>query len=245
MMELLSASTTSETELTQTSVTEKSVNSKVTSNLSRVSPWLTAIAYGLGNKLVLPSFFGDIQITGQEYIPTDGPVIIAPTHRSRWDSLLLPYAAGRYVSGRDMRFMVTMNECQGIQGWFVRRMGGFPVDTQRPAIATLRHTVELMLQGEMLVIYPEGNIFRDGQVHHLKSGVGRLALTAESMHPDLDVKILPVGFNYSQPFPNWGTDVKINIGEAIKVGDHINGCLKKDAKSLTANLTNKLQELSH
>jgi 1-acyl-sn-glycerol-3-phosphate acyltransferase len=239
-MEFYSASTQSQSQLTTTSV-----NPQVASSTSRVSPWLTPLAYCLGHNIVIPSFFGKIDISGQENIPNNGPVIFAPTHRSRWDSLLLPYATGRYVTGRDMRFMVTSSECQGIQGWFVLRMGGFPVDTQRPAIATLRHTVELMLQGEMLVIFPEGGIFRDGKVHPLKSGVARLALTAESIHPGLEIKIIPVGINYSQPYPNWGTDVNIHIGEPLQVADYINGCLKQNAKYMTADLANKLQQLSH
>lgn len=240
MMEFYSASTKSESQLTNTSV-----NPKVASITSRVSPWLTPGAYFLGHNVVIPLFFGKIEIKGQENIPKHKPVILAPTHRSRWDSLLLPYATGRYVSGRDMRFMVTSNECQGIQGWFIRQMGGFPVDTQRPAIATLRHTVELILQGEMLVIYPEGDIYRDGKVHNLKSGIARLALNAESIHPGLGVTILPVGINYSQAYPSWGTDVNIQIGQPIQVTDYMNGCFKKDAKILTTDLKNKLQLLSY
>lgn len=249
MMEIYTASTKSQSQFTNTpgntTYVNRSVNTEVVASRSKVSSWLSPLVYYLGRKLVLPSFFGKINITGQENIPTSGPIILAPTHRSRWDSLLLPYAVGRYVTGRDMRFMVTSSECKGLQGWFVKRMGGFPVDPQRPAIATLRHTVELMVQREMLVIYPEGGIFRDGKIHPLKSGVTRLALMAESIHPGLEIKIIPVGINYSQPYPNWGTDVNIHIGEPIKVIDHLNGSLKKDATNLTAYLTNKLQELSY
>jgi 1-acyl-sn-glycerol-3-phosphate acyltransferase len=242
MMEIYSDSHTSQSQLTNTPTP---VNHQVASSTSRVSPWLTPLAYCLGRNLVLPLFFGHINITGQENIPKNGPIILAPTHRSRWDSLLLPYATGRCVTGRDMRFMTTNTECQGIQGWFVLRMGGFPVDIQRPAIATLRHAVELMAEGEMLVIYPEGGIYRDHKVHTLKPGIARLALSAESIHPGLEIKIIPVGINYSQPYPNWGTDVNIHIGEPIKVVDYIKGCLKQNAKHLTADLTNKLQQLSH
>ncbi|RUS99525.1 acyltransferase [Trichormus variabilis SAG 1403-4b] len=240
MMEIYSDSHTSQSQLTNTPV-----NHQVVSSTSRVSPWLTPLAYCLGRNVVLPLFFGHINVTGQENIPKHGPIILAPTHRSRWDSLLLPYATGRCVTGRDMRFMTTSTECQGIQGWFVLRMGGFPVDIQRPAIATLRHAVELMAEGEILVIFPEGGIYRDHKVQPLKSGTARLALSAESSHPGLGVKIIPVGINYSQPYPNWGTDVNLHIGEPIQVTDYMNGSLKKGAKRLTADLTNKLQQLTH
>ena len=240
MIKSYSASTTHHSQ-----TTNKPVNPLVAQSTSRVSPWLIPLGYLLGRYILLPSFFGHIKITGRENIPTSGPVILAPTHRSRWDSLVLPYAAGRHVTGRDMRFMVTSNECQGLQGWFVLRMGGFPVNTERPAIATLRHTVELMQQGEMLVIYPEGGIHRDGQVHPLKPGIARLAVSAESSYPGLGIKVIPVGIQYSEPYPNWGTDVNIHIGEPIKTADYINGNLKLEAKRLTADLSQKLKQLNH
>ncbi|MEA5616534.1 1-acyl-sn-glycerol-3-phosphate acyltransferase, partial [Cronbergia sp. UHCC 0137] len=196
--------------------THTSVNPKIAPGSSWISPWLSPIVYAVGRYIVLPAFFGKINITGQEHIPQTGAVILAPTHRSRWDSLLLPYATGRFATGRDLRFMVTSSECQGLQGWFVLRMGGFPVDPHNPAIATLRHSVDLLQREEMLVIYPEGGIFRDGKVHPLKPGIARLALTAESIYPKLGIKILPISINYNQPIPSWGANVNIHIGESLK-----------------------------
>jgi 1-acyl-sn-glycerol-3-phosphate acyltransferase len=212
---------------------------------SEISPWLSPLVYFLGGHVLLPSFFGHIRVTGQKNLPQTGPVILAPTHRARWDSLLLPYVAGRCVTGRDLRFMVTVTECQGLQGWFVQRLGGFSVDPQHPSITTLRHSIELLERGEMLVIFPEGGIFRDRKVHPLKSGIARLALSAESSHSGLGIKIVPIGINYSEPYPTWGTDVSIHIGSAIEVADYTKGSLKKDAKRLTGDLTMALQKLSH
>ncbi|MEA5513279.1 1-acyl-sn-glycerol-3-phosphate acyltransferase [Nodularia sp. UHCC 0506] len=218
---------------------------QVAHTTSRVSPWLSPLLYLCGQHLLLPLFFRKIEITGQENIPLTGPVILAPTHRSRWDSLVIPYATGRCVTGRDLRFMVTINECQGLQGLLVKSMGGFPVDPQRPAITTLRHAVELLQQGEIVVIYPEGNIYRDGKVHPLKPGIARLSLSAESSQPGLDIKILPVSINYSQPYPQLGTSVKIAIGEAINVSDYTGGKVKQNAQNLTSDIALVLQKLSH
>ncbi|MEA5580597.1 1-acyl-sn-glycerol-3-phosphate acyltransferase [Nodularia harveyana UHCC-0300] len=223
----------------------KKPNTKVAHTTSRVSPWLSPFFYLLGQHFLLPLFFGKIEITGQENIPLTGPVILAPTHRSRWDSLLLPYATGRCVTGRDLRFMVTINECQGLQGWLVRSMGGFPVDPQNPAITALRHAVELLQQQETLVIYPEGNIYRDGTVHPLKPGIARLSLSAELNRPGLDIKIVPVSINYSQPYPQWGTGVKISIGKPLNVSDYTMGKIKQNAQNLTSDLKFVLEKLSN
>jgi 1-acyl-sn-glycerol-3-phosphate acyltransferase len=209
---------------------------------SQLSPWLTPLVYGLGCWVVLPSFFR-IKVIGQENLPLEGPVILAPTHRSRWDALLIPYAAGRFVTGRDIRFMVTSDEVKGIQGWLIRRLGGFPVNPRRPAIASLRHGVEILQNREMLVIFPEGGIFRDKQLHPLKPGLARLALQAEASQPDLDIKIVPIHLDYSQEVPTWGCEVTIRIGQPLQVKDYSHGTAKQEAQRLTTDLSDALEQL--
>jgi 1-acyl-sn-glycerol-3-phosphate acyltransferase len=220
-------------------------NGSLVSGTSRISKWLIRLLYPLGQFLVLPAYFGRITITGQENLPKNGPVILAPTHRSRWDGLFVPYVAGYYVTGRDFRFMITSDECKGLQGWFVKRLGGFAVNLKHPAIATLRHAVDLLHQGEMVLIFPQGGIYRDQQIHQLKPGLARIAINAGSSNPGLGAKIVPIAINYSQPYPNWGTDVSIHIGSPLSVADYLTGAAKQDAKQLTADLKEALQTLTH
>ena len=211
---------------------------------SRVSPWLARIIYPIGCHLVIPLFFGKVKIYGQKNIPLQDPVIIAPTHRSRWDALIVPYALGRKVSGRDLQFMVSANEVKGIQGWIIRRMGGFPVDTERPRLNSVRHSVELLkLNQEMLVIFPEGGIFNDYQIHPLKRGVAVIALQAATEKSGREVKILPVGIRYSQPYPVWGTDVRVDIGQPLAVSEYLGKSLRQGSQKLTAALQDNLQQL--
>lgn len=217
--------------------------SQVDSAPSRVSPWLASLSYFLGRHILMPFYFRRINIIGKENIPTDGPVILAPTHRSRWDALILPYATGRLVTGRDPRFMVTIDEVKGLQGWFIRRLGGFPVNPRNPAISSIRHGVELMLNREMLVIFPEGNIFRDHQVHSLKPGLARIALQAESHQRHLDVKIVPISLHYNPVIPRRGCNVTVNIGSPLSVKDYCYGSLKKQAQNLTLDLEAALKNI--
>ena len=211
---------------------------------SRVSPWLAKILYPLGCWLVVPGFFGKIEIFGQENIPLHEPVIVAPTHRSRWDAVIVPYAVGRLVSGRDLRFMVSANEVKGIQGWIIRRMGGFPVNTDRPQMNSVRHSIELLKSNqEMLVIFPEGGIFNDRQIHPLKRGVASIALQAETDKLDRGVKILPVGIRYSQPYPTFGVDVRVDIGSPLAVGEYYGKSLRQSSQKLTAALQSSLEQL--
>ena len=210
---------------------------------SHISPWLVPLVYRFGRHLVLPLYFGRIEVHGRENLPRSGPVILAPTHRSRWDALMLPFAAGKMVTGRNLRFMVTTDEVKGLQGWFIRRLGGFAVDTRRPGVASLRHGIDLMEKGEMMVIFPEGNIFRDRTVQPLKAGFARLAIQAEEARTDLGVQVVPLAIAYGGAMVPWRSTVKIYIGKPILVRSFMHGHGKQDAKALTQAVGDSLQEL--
>lgn len=212
---------------------------------SRISPWLTPMAYPLLRYGIVPTFFGNITVIGQAHIPRSGPVILAPTHRSRWDSLIIPYATGRHVTGRDLRFMVTADEMTGLQGWLIRQLGGFPVNPRQPAIASLRFGMEILKNQEMMVIFPEGAIFRDRSIHPLRPGLARLAIQTETSDPSLGVTIVPIDLHYCDPIPSWGTDVTIKIGQPLAVRDYCatHQTPKASAKELTASLTQALAAL--
>lgn len=222
---------------------EMSTAAKTTPVTSRVCNWLTAILYPLGSFVVLPFYFRKLTVVGQENLPKTGSVIIAPTHRSRWDSLIVPYSTGKTTTGRDLRFMISEDEIKGIQGWFMRRLGGFPVNTKHPGIGTIRHSVELLCSGETLVIFPEGNIFRDSKVQPLKPGMARIALQAESSQPDNHLKIVPVSIRYSSPIPHWRCDVEVKIGTPLTVADYGTKSAKKSALKLTHDLEAAMREL--
>jgi 1-acyl-sn-glycerol-3-phosphate acyltransferase len=230
--------------MSQSTLVDESLTLKKANSIhSRIDPWLIRWFYPLGAYFVLPSYFDRITVTGREHIPLDGPVIVAPTHRSRWDALILPFAIGRLVSRRDLRFMVSANEMKGIQGWFIRRLGGFPVNTDHPGMGSLIHSLELLAEGEMVAIFPEGGIFRDNVVHRLKPGVARIALELEETNPRSGIKILPVSIAYSQPYPRWRAQATVKIGEAIEVLEYRQGSLKRDTVRLTHELSDRLRAL--
>jgi 1-acyl-sn-glycerol-3-phosphate acyltransferase len=192
----------------------------------------------------MPLYFRKLKVVGQENIPKTGPVILAPTHRSRWDALTIPYAAGKPITGRDLRFMVSEDEVKGLQGWFIRRMGGFPVNTKHPGISSLRHSVELLRNGETVVIFPEGNIFREGPVQPLKPGMARIALQVEASQPGIDLKIVPISIRYSQPVPHWRCDVTVTIGSPISVANYCSKSAKKSAQKLTKDLEIAMRDVN-
>ncbi len=222
---------------------EKLTSVKAAPVTSRVCHWLTLILYPLARRVLMPLYFRQLKVTGQENLPRTGPIILAPTHRSRWDALLIPYAAGKPVTGRDLRYMVSEDEVKGIQGWFIRRMGGFPVNTRHPGVGSFRHSVELLRKGEALVIFPEGDIFRDGHVQPLKPGMARIAVQAQSSKSARDLVILPISIRYSHPIPHWRCDATVTIGKPLKVANYCTQSTKKSAEQLTQELEMAIRQV--
>ena len=214
---------------------------------SHLSSWLASLVYPLGRYGLLPCYFQQIKVLGREHLPAKGSVILAPTHRSRWDAFMVPYAAGQDITGRTLRFMVTSDEVRGIQGWFIRRLGGFPINTNHPAIASLRHSVELLQNEEVLVIFPEGGDLRENRsckLNRLQPGLARLALKAEASQSSLSIQIVPIDISYSCPSVPWRSRVNICIGAPLKVSDYSCQSPKLAAKQLTADLERTLQNLN-
>lgn len=179
-----------------------------------ISPWLAPMAMVLTQDVALPGFFSGVTVLGRDHLPLQGPVLLAPTHRARWDALLLPYAAGRRVSGRDCRFMVTIDEMAGLQGWFLHRLGCFPVDQGRPTMASLRLAIDLLAKGQQLVVFPEGRIQRFDAPIHLHQGLARLAQLAAGQ--GVSVAVVPVGIGYSRPIPRPGERAALCFGPPLR-----------------------------
>ncbi len=208
-----------------------------------ISPWFSRFLYWAVGDGLLQAYFREIHVSGQEFLPDSGPVIIAPTHRSRWDGLVIPYVAGRRVTGRDLYFMVSHDEMLGVQGLVIRNFGGFPVNTARPGAAAFRGAVEILKQGQALVLFPEGNIFRNQTLTSIRPGLARIALQAASLRPQPDVKIVPVAIQYSPAVPRFRAGVTIRISQPLLTEHYIWQAQKQAAKKLTQDLTQALKRL--
>ena len=171
--------------------------------------------------IVLRFFFSKKKLIKKSFdIPSDTSIILAPTHRSRWDGLVLTMAMGRRVTNKDCRFMVTKSEMKGIQGWFLKRLGCFSVNQLSPSLSTLRYAIDLIEKGEQLVVFPEGKINKFGKNLVLKEGLFRLAKLATKK--TASITIIPIGIAYSNLSPKFRDQFCLSFGKPIVMNDNLN-----------------------
>ena len=157
-------------------------------------------------------------------IPIDSSVILAPTHRSRWDGLVLTMAMGRRVTKKDCRFMVTRSEMRGIQGWFLKRLGCFSINQLSPSVSALRYAVNLIEGKKQLVVFPEGKINKHGKKLILKEGLYRLARLGTKK--TTSITIIPIGIAYSGLSPRFRGKFSLCFGEPLFFNDYLNTSIK-------------------
>jgi len=185
--------------------------------------------------IVLRFFFSEKKVINNDFsIPINTSIILAPTHRSRWDGLVLTMAMGRRITRKDCRFMVTKSEMKGIQGWFLKRLGCFSINQLSPSLSTLRHAIELIEKGEQLVVFPEGKINKNGKKLVLKEGLYRLAKLATKKKES--IIIIPIGIAYSNLSPKFRSQFCLSFGQPISMND----CLKISIKEFNNLLHEKM-----
>jgi 1-acyl-sn-glycerol-3-phosphate acyltransferase len=172
-------------------------------------------------KLVLSPilrFFFRIRVEGLEHVPQDGPAILASNHISFCDSIFLPL-----VLRRRLTFVAKAEYFEDPKtAWFFRAMGQIPIKRGGgPAsLRALESAAEVLRDGHLFGIYPEGTRSPDGRLYRGRTGVARLAL--ENRVPVLAVAM--IGTREAQPigqvWPNLFRPITIRISPPMHFEDH-------------------------
>ena len=135
-----------------------------------VSRWLYAVVRGIVSPLFRLYF--RMHISGADCIPADGPAIVAPNHKSFWDSFFIAVCTRRHL-----RFMAKTELIEARYGRLLVRLGAFPVRRGQADEDALETARIILRQGGLLALFPEGTRIRDpDNLGHPRRGAGRLAL---------------------------------------------------------------------
>jgi len=142
-------------------------------------------------------------VKGLENMPRTGPVIVVCNHLSFVDSVFLPL-----VVDRQMAFLAKSDYFTGpgIKGWAIRffmtSAGQLPIDRSggKASEASLNAGLQVLAEGKVLSMYPEGTRSPDGRMFRGRTGVARIILEANvpvipAAVIDTD-KVMPLGTSF-------------------------------------------------
>ena len=142
-----------------------------------------------------------VKCVGQENIQNKGAYIICANHTSNWDAPILVSNLKRKV------YVMTKAELfkNKFIKWFGDKCCVFPVKRGMRDIESIKYSLKLLKDGEILVIFPEGTrkgLEKNGKA---QNGVAYMAIRT-------GVPVIPVGIQGEmKPFRK----VKLNIGEPL------------------------------
>lgn len=155
-----------------------------------------------------------VDVEGAERVP-DGPGILVANHRSFMDSVFLALVVDRPVS-----FLAKAEYFDRRRtAWIFRSTGQIPLRRGSPAGArrALDAALDVLAEGGVVGVYPEGTRSRDGLLHRGNLGPARLA--AASGAP-----IVPVGLIGTeavqapgQRLPRVGRSVTVRFGSPLRL----------------------------
>jgi 1-acyl-sn-glycerol-3-phosphate acyltransferase len=113
-----------------------------------------------------------LTVTGLDYLPKDGPVLVVADHDSYWDPIAIAVAARKV---RQIRALAKSTLWKiKIVGALMTKMGHIPVERGASNVGAMKTAIDELRNGACIGIFPEGTRSL-GRELRAKTGVGRLA----------------------------------------------------------------------
>lgn len=114
-----------------------------------------------------------LQVVGRDHVPEHGGALLLPNHVSFVDGLLLLASVDRPI-----RFIVDRNYYEHpLFNWLARIMGAIPISSKgspKEILKSLRDAGRFLDEGELVCIFPEGQITRTGGMLSFRQGFERI-----------------------------------------------------------------------
>lgn len=130
----------------------------------------------------------------------EGGAILAVNHTGFIDT----FVAGVAVWYRRMFFLAAEVVMRNkLRSWLLGGVGAIKIDRNAADIEAIRKSVQVLKEGELLTVFPQGSIQQEQQVRDVKSGAVLIALQA-------GVPLIPM---YICPTKHWYSRRTVVIGE--------------------------------
>ena len=196
--------------------------------------------------LGLHIFFKKIKVVNSNNIPKSGPILFVPNHQNALlDALLVVTHNKRkthFLARADaFKFKIFKRGLSYLKMLPVYRIrDGFSSINQNEAI--FERCYEILNKGECVCIFPEGNHDLKRRLRPLSKGFTRIVIGALDNNPDMNLKIVPVGLNYTDHQSFHGS-VSIYFGEPIDAKKYYTRDFNTDSKLIKKEVSNALKKL--
>lgn len=121
--------------------------------------------------VIIKSFFR-VRIEGAENLPERGAYLLVANHQSYIDPV-----AVHMVSQKQLNYLMAAEYYHDWRWkWFYDLFGCIPLFKGRPNRQAIERAIQILLDGQPLVLFPEAGISEDGKIRTWQPGIGLIAL---------------------------------------------------------------------
>lgn len=187
---------------------------------------------------LLALVFYRFKVEGRRNIPKKGSLIVVANHNSYTDPVMIDLSFFRQVHFMGKGELVG----KGVFGLFLRVAGTFPVRRGEPDRAALRRTFQILDEGRVLGLFPEGTRIRREGLGPFEPGIAFIALKSGATIIPVGItgtdKIWPAG----KRFPGL-PKVTVRIGKPFSIPDElVNITPQMDKKARTEKILSLIRQ---
>ncbi len=196
-------------------------------------------------KIALSVYFRKMNISHQERIPKGKPVVLAANHPT---AFIEPCIVACW-SEEPVHFLargdlfVKSKFVRKLYNWFhivpVFRLDDMGYGALKSNYDSFGKCYETLSENKQVMILSEGRCIHEKRLRPLMKGTARIVFGTLEKYPDLDIQVVPVGVNYTNP-DKFRSDVMIDYGEPIRAQDYAEMYRENPAKAVSA-LTQELR----
>ena len=195
-------------------------------------------------RLSLKVYFSKQHIKGLQNIPKEGPILIVANHPSSFlDPINIAVLVNRKISFLAKATMFSNKIAANI----LSKLNIVPIyraqdnpEKLKENNAVFQACYDKLGKNGAIMIFPEGTSENERRLRPIKTGAARIALgTSKENNHQLNVKILPVGLNYTKS-SKFRSELSIEFGQPIETKDYIE-TFKNNENQTTRDLTSKIE----
>jgi len=183
-------------------------------------------------------------VINRKAVPKTGPLVILSNHNNAlMDALLIATSAGRFSY-----FLTRASVFKNPKfKTFLKSLNMLPVYRVRDGWSSIQennaifeYCRELLHNGKVVALFPEGNHNIKRTVRPLSKGFTRIIFETLNTYPDTNLKIIPIGLNYEQA-DAFADSVSMIIGDSLQAKAFVTDNRNQDILGLKETVTETIK----
>ncbi len=169
-------------------------------------------------------YYRRFRIRNRHLVPKKGPIIFAVNHQNAFMDAMVVAVSSHYRPWFLTRASIFKKP---VARFWLGALKMIPIYRIRDGLGQVKRNDssidkcrDLLLKGQSLLIFPEGDHNHKWMLRPLQKGLARIAFAALKANPACGLKVVPVGLQYEN-YRAFGSELLVSFGQPIAIDEYL------------------------